>query len=372
MQYFKTALNTLEEKGRLRALNLPNGVDLTSNDYLGMAVHPALKIAAIKALENGLDIGAAGSRLLRGHTHEHAELEDFAAKHFNCGGALYFASGFQANFALLTTLPRRKDIVLYDALAHASMRDGLIAGNYKSHKFAHNDMAALEGLLKKHSTNAGSIWIALESVYSMDGDIAPLEEIYALAEKYDAYLIIDEAHATGVYGDKGRGLCWGVIQKHGYERLVTLHTCGKGIGVAGGLVCASKEIIGYLVNAARPFIYSTAPMPLQAVLVQKSLEILASDDGEARRKKLHRLCAVCKELLGGFGTQIIPVIIGSDADAMNVAAKLQNKGLDVRAIRPPTVPEGTARLRISLSSELDEEVLHILKDTLKSWVKEVA
>ena len=372
MQYFQTALNELEEKGRLRALKLPNGVDLTSNDYLGMAVHPALKTAAIKALENGMDIGAAGSRLLRGHTQEHADLEGFASKHFSAGGALYLASGFQANFALLTTLPRRKDVVLYDALAHASMRDGLTAGNYKSYKFAHNDLGALEDLLKQQRPKAGAIWIALESVYSMDGDIAPLDEIYSLAEQYDAHLIIDEAHATGVYGEKGRGLCWDIIQRHGYERLVTLHTCGKAIGVAGGLVCASKEVIDYLINAARPFIYSTAPMPLQAVLVQKSLEILASDDGEVRRKKLHHLCTVGKDLLGGFGTQIIPVIIGSDADAMNVAAQLQGKGLDVRAIRPPTVQEGTARLRISLSSVLDEEVLHILKDTLKSWVKEAA
>ncbi len=361
---FQKTLSQLKEKNRLRSLNLPNGTDLTSNDYLGMAAHPALRNAAIKALQNEIDIGAAGSRLLRGHTKSHDNLETFACKYFNAGGALYFSSGFQANYALLTTLPQRGDIVLYDSLAHASMRDGLKSSNAKSYKFPHNDIDALETLLKKNSDNAKTLWIVIETLYSMDGDTAPLHEIYALAEQYNAIIIADEAHATGIYGEKGKGLCWDIIQKHGYERLITLHTCGKAVGVAGGLVCASNDIIEYLINAARPFIYSTAPMPLQALLVQKSLEILASDEGEERRKKLLNICSEGKKLFGGHGTQIIPVILGTNEKALNTAQKLQDAGYDIRAIRPPTVPENTSRLRLSLSSSLNTEILRDIRNHL--------
>lgn len=355
---FQKTLSQLKELNRLRSLKLSNGLDLTSNDYLGMTAHPILRAAAVNALQGGMDIGAAGSRLLRGHTQAHADLENFARIYFNAGGALYFSSGFQANYALLTTLPKRGDVIIYDALAHASMRDGIKASDAKSFKFPHNDMNALEALLLKNHNKAKAMWIVIESIYSMDGDFAPLNDIYVLAERYNAIILADEAHATGVYGQQGKGLCWDYIQKNGYDRLITLHTCGKAIGVAGGLVCASHEVIDYLINTARPFIYTTAPMPLQAYMVQKSLEILASDDGNIRRAKLLSLCAKGQKLFGGAGTQIIPIIIGSDENALNTAQALQNGGYDIRAIRPPTVPEGTARLRISLSSALDVDTLH--------------
>lgn len=361
---FEETLHQLSDQNRLRTLKLPNGIDLTSNDYLGMAVHPELRKTAISALENGIDIGAAGSRLLRGHTKEHANLESFATKHFSSGSALYFSSGFQANFAILSTLPKRGDLILYDSLAHASMRDGIQSSHAKSFKFEHNNTNALETLLQKNRDSVKTIWIVIETVYSMDGDIAPLDDIYHLAEKYDAYILADEAHATGIYGEQGKGLCWDIIQKHGYDRLITLHTCGKAIGVAGGLVCASKDVIDYMINAARPFIYTTAPIPLQALLVQKSLELLASQDGEERRQKLQNLCNTGTELFGGYGTQIIPVILGSDETAVQIAQKLQDEGFDIRAIRPPTVPEGTARLRLSLSSVLETETLHKLSNLL--------
>ena len=357
MALFNATLSELKNQGRYRALKCPDGIDLTSNDYLGMAVHPELRAHAIALLEGGMDIGAAGSRLLRGHTQAHQDLEDFAAAHFKAGKTLYFSSGFMANYALLTALPARGDVILYDALVHASMRDGLVAAKAKSFKFAHNDLNALEDLFKRHKDKAKRLWIAIESVYSMDGDIAPVQEIYNLAEKYNAMFIVDEAHGTGVFGEGGRGLCWDVIQKNGYDRLITLHTCGKAIGVAGGLVCASAEVIDYLVNTSRPFIYSTATIPLQASLVQKSLEILASDDGDKRRTQLMTLCAYAKENFGGAGTQIIPIILGDDKSALGAADALQKQGFDVRAIRPPTVPEGSARLRISLSSLLNLEIM---------------
>lgn len=369
---FKAELDSLKQKNRYRSLQRCAGIDLTSNDYLGMASHPALRAAAVEALQAGMDIGAAGSRLLRGHTPAHADLEAFAATHFHAGGALYFSSGFQANFALLSTLARRGDVILYDALIHASMRDGLLATKAKSYKFAHNDMQALEDMLKRHSHGAGKVWIAVESVYSMDGDIAPLAEIYSLAERFDAVVIADEAHATGIMGEAGKGACWPLIQKHGYDRLVTVHTCGKAIGVAGGLVCASEEVIAYMINAARPFIYSTAPMPLQAYLVQVALGLIASQEGEDRRDKLRQISTQAQALFGGHGTHIVPIILGEDAKALDAAHALQKAGYDVRAIRPPTVPEGSARLRLSLSSALQAGTLDEVANLLRPYQRQAA
>lgn len=363
MNHLAKNLDDLRAQNRYRKLKLPHGIDLSSNDYLGMVNHPVLRDAAIMALKDGLDLGAGGSRLLRGHTQAHQDLEDFAAAHFAAPRTLFFATGFQANYALLTTLPDRNDIILYDSLIHASMRDGIQASSAKSFKFAHNDLAALETLLKTHAGK--SIWIAVESVYSMDGDTSPLTALYALAEKYNAMLIVDEAHGTGVFGRQGKGLCCDLIQKDKYHRLITLHTCGKAIGVAGGLVCAKDEIIETLINRARGFIYSTAPMPLQALLVQKSLEVIASKEGDKLRDKLFILCGQAKEFFGGAGTQIVPIILKDDDSAMRVAAALQDKGFDIRAIRPPSVPEGTARLRLSLSSNLSASILQDLATALQ-------
>ncbi|MCL4678482.1 MAG: 8-amino-7-oxononanoate synthase [Alphaproteobacteria bacterium] len=352
MRKFTETLESLKAQGRYRILALPDGADLTSNDYLGMAAHPALRCAAIEALEGGIDLGAAGSRLLRGHTQAHESLEAYAADYFGAERALYFSSGFQANLALFTSLADRHDAVIYDSLIHASVREGLQAGRARAVKFAHNDLNDLEDKIKLVRDQAQNLFIAVESVYSMDGDVAPLPEIMALARRYDAVVIVDEAHASGIYGERGRGFCWDIVQAQGYENLITLHTCGKAIGVAGGLVCAEVEVIDYMINCARPFIYSTAPMPLQALLVQKSLEVLDTEDGQARRGRLFEICARAKALLGGPGTQVVPVILGTDERAVAVAKSLQAEGFDVRAIRPPSVPEGTARLRVSLSSEL--------------------
>lgn len=370
MGKFSKTLDSLKTQGRYRSLALPDGVDLTSNDYLGMAAHPALRRAAIEALEGGIDLGAAGSRLLRGHTQAHESLEAYAADYFGAECALYFSSGFQANFALFTGLPDRHDAVIYDSLIHASVRDGLQAGRARAIKFAHNDLKDLEDKIKLVRDQAHSLFIAVESVYSMDGDVAPLIEIMALARRYDAVLIVDEAHASGIYGERGRGLCWDIIQAQGYERLITLHTCGKAIGIVGGLVCAQAEVIDYIINCARPFIYSTAPMPLQALLVRKSLEILDSEDGQARRARLFEICARAKVLLGGPGTQIVPVILGGDERAVAVARSLKAQEFDVRAIRPPSVPEGTARLRVSLSSELALADLERFAAVLGSYLAE--
>lgn len=360
MRNFQEKLGQLKGKGRYRSLALPGGVDLTSNDYLGLAGHPVLREAAIEFFQNGGPIGAGGSRLLRGHTQAHATLEDFAARFFAAPKALYFSTGFQANSALFQTLCGRHDVVVFDEFVHASAREGIQNSRAQHIRFAHNDIESYRDSLlraKVQQKPGRQIWVAVESVYSMDGDIAPLEDLYVLAEEFDAILIVDEAHGTGVCGAQGKGVSEALVSAHGYKRLVVVHTCGKAMGVAGGLICGSEEIIDTLVNTARGFIYSTAPLPVQAHLVQKSLEIIGSDEGYARREKLQKLCVKAQQLFGGAGTHIVPILIGDDEKAVCIAHELQQKGYDIRAIRPPTVPEGTARLRLSLSADLDERVL---------------
>ncbi|MCC6598695.1 MAG: 8-amino-7-oxononanoate synthase [Alphaproteobacteria bacterium] len=372
MDRFSEKLDVLKKKGRFRTLDCPKGIDLSSNDYLGLSAHPALRAAAISFLQMGGDIGSAGSRLLRGHTQTHEQLEEFSARFFAAEKTLFFSCGFQANMALFTALPGRHDTVIFDAYIHASARDGVQAGHAQHIRVPHNDVQAYEEALRRAAMRGGQIWIAVESVYSMDGDKAPLEELYALAVQYDAVLVVDEAHATGVFGTGGRGRAFALVQRHGYERIITLHTCGKAVGVAGGLVCGRAEIIDYLVNAARPFIYSTAPMPLQAFLVQKSLELIDGDEGRIRREELQNLCVLAQKLFGGAGTQIIPLLVGDEIHAVNIAQKMQQSGYDIRAIRPPSVPEGTARLRLSLSAKLDIEALKKVSELWQGFILERA
>ena len=351
MKSFVPELDRLKAMGRYRSLGLPAGIDFSSNDYLGLSTHPALRQTAICALESGIEIGAAGSRLLRGHRQAHEELETFAAAYFGCQRTLFFANGFQANYALITTLIKRHDVAICDALCHASMRDGMHASDCTSIKIPHNDLNAFEEALKKPRSADAQAWVLVESLYSMDGDLAPVRELLALAEKYDAILIVDEAHSTGVLGTTGKGATEGLP----HDRLISLHTCGKALGVAGALVCASDSVIDYLINAARPFIYSTAPMPLQAALVKRALELV--QDEPERREQLRALQAVAAKLLPDFSvkSQIVPLVIGEDVASVACAKAMQAQGYDIRAIRPPTVPVGTARLRLSLHVGLTVE-----------------
>ena len=367
MNRFARRLKQLEAISRCRTMRPAGGIDFTSNDYLQLSTHPALRQVMRDWAAQDNPAGATGSRLLRGHHPAHAELENFAAQFFGAAKALYFATGFQANHALFSTLPERGDVIVYDALIHASVRDGIQGSAAAAFKFRHNDLEDCENVLRRARAQTDQIFLAVESVYSMDGDRAPLPELLALAARYDAWLIVDEAHATGIFGPTGRGLTEGFPHDH----LVTLHTGGKALGVAGGLICAAAEIIDYLVNRARPFIYSTAPLPLQAALLQRAMQLI--DEEPERRMQLLALRDVANVVLPipSSSTQIMPVIIGGDAAAMAAAASLQDAGFDVRAIRPPTVPEGTARLRLSLNIGIDPEMLArlglILKTLPKSW-----
>lgn len=344
-------LGELAERQRLRRLIPRRGVDFSSNDYLGLAGSPRIAGAVGEALERGVPTGSGGSRLLRGNHAEHELLEEEAARFFGSETALFFASGFAANAALFATLPQRGDLVVHDALVHASAHEGMRLGRAECAAAAHNDPAAFDDAIRAWRSGGGQgrVWIAVESLYSMDGDTAPLDALRALANEHEAFLLVDEAHATGVFGPQGRGLA---AHLEGLENVVCLRTCGKALGCEGALLTGPAFVREFLVNRGRGFIFSTAPSPLMARAVREALRILA--DEPERREALAARIGEAGRLLGPLGavrrgTQILPLIIGDDARAMEAAAAIQAAGYDVRGIRPPTVPKGTARLRISIT-----------------------
>lgn len=354
---YELKLAGLHRKSRLRALAPRQGIDFTSNDYLGLADAPRLKAAITDAIERGVPVGAGGSRLLRGNHPEHEALETEAAVFFGAERAIYFGSGFAANVALFSALPLRDDLVLYDALIHASVHDGIAAGKAKAVAVPHNQVEAFEREINRWRQEGGKgrPWIAVESLYSMDGDRAPVAALADLAGRHGGFLVVDEAHATGVFGPGGRGLA---AELEGRGNVVALHTCGKALGLSGALISLPAVLADYLTNRARGFIYSTAPSPLMAAAVREALRIVA--DEPWRRIRLEELINLASEQLrSGLGvtpggSQILPVMIGDNARALKIATRMRDGGFDVRAIRPPTVPEGTARLRISITLNVEE------------------
>jgi 8-amino-7-oxononanoate synthase len=347
----RSDLAGLEAKGRLRKLSPRRGVDFASNDYLALANSPRLKQAIEHATGRGVAVGSGGSRLLRGNDPEHEALEAEAAAFFGSESALFLANGYGANSALLSTLPQRGDLIVYDALVHASAHEGLRLARAERAEAAHNDAGSFSNAISRWRAHGrtGRPWIVVESLYSMDGDRAPLADLVALADRHEAILVIDEAHATGVFGEHGRGLADGL---DGRENLIVLRTCGKALGCEGALVCAPKVVSDHLINRGRGFIFSTAPSPLMAAAVREALRIIA--DEPERRERLFELLAHAEAHFAPLGiapsgSQIVPVILGDEARTMEVAAAVQAAGFDVRGIRPPTVPAGTSRLRISLT-----------------------
>ncbi|WP_027155471.1 8-amino-7-oxononanoate synthase [Mesorhizobium sp. WSM2561] len=363
---YEASLRGLARKNRLRTLSTRSGLDFASNDYLGLARSRRMAQALAAALAAGTPVGATGSRLLRGNTPEHEALEAKAADFFGAERALFFGSGYVANFAVLTTLPQKGDLIVLDELNHASAHEGAQAGRAEVMEATHNDADAVNDAIRAWRAKGGSgrVWIVVESLYSMDGDRAPLGELIEVADRHDAFLFADEAHATGVYGPGGRGLAHHL---EGRDNVLVLHTCGKALGGSGALVTAPAVLCDYLVNRCRPFIYATAPSPLMAVAAATALAIVA--DEPERRERLASLVALAgkrAEALGlpASGSQILPVIVGDNARAMALAEALQARGFDVRGIRPPTVPEGTARLRISLTLNVGEADVSALFDAL--------
>lgn len=352
-------LDALAQRGRLRALAPVAGADFASNDYLGLAASALVRDLTRAVLDRGIPAGSGAARLLRANHDAFTALEADAAGHFGSGAALYFGSGYGANLAIFSALPAARDLVLHDTLIHASSRDGMRLGAAETRAFAHNDPGAARDALRDWQAKGGKgqVWIAVESLYSMDGDFAPVDELAKLADEEGAFLIVDEAHATGIWGPDGRGLAASVA---GRENTVTLHTCGKALGVQGALVCANLVLVATLVNRARSFIYSTAPSPLLAEVLRGVLAHLAADP--TLRMDLLARVARAGELARGIGleasgSQIQPVILPGDARCLAAAAQLQQQGFDIRAIRAPTVPKGVERLRLSLTLNPDEAAL---------------
>ncbi|MCC0009579.1 MAG: 8-amino-7-oxononanoate synthase [Hyphomicrobiaceae bacterium] len=371
----RRSLDALARRQRIRTLQPRQGLDFSSNDYLGIAQSDALKKAARTALENGVPVGAGGSRLLRGNHPEHELLETEAAEFFAAQTALFFNSGFAANTALFAALPQRGDLIVHDALIHASVHDGMAMSRAEHRAFSHNDPdAAADAIIAwRKSGGKGRPWIAIETLYSMDGDTAPLHQLADVAQYHDAMLVLDEAHATGVLGQHGRGLG---ARLEGNDNVIALHTCGKALGASGAIITLPAILRDYMVNRARPFIYATAPSPLMAATVRAALGIIRTAIG--KRENLAALTAHTGTLLKArcgvtpTGTHIQPVIVGRDARALAIATALQNAGFDVRAIRPPTVPEGSARLRLSLTLNVTTDDITHMIDILAPLLNETA
>jgi 8-amino-7-oxononanoate synthase len=344
-------------------------VNLASNDYLGLCGHPRLRQAAIDAIRDH-GTGAGASRLVVGHLTAHARAERRFADFKGAQAALLCPTGYMANLAALTTLARPGDLVCLDKLSHASLIDAARASGATMRVFPHRGYGKLERLLAGAADQAdrgqrpARKLIVTDSVFSMDGDSADLPVLCDLADRYDAVLIVDEAHATGVLGPTGRGLA----QLQGVcDRIdVTISTASKALGGMGGIVTARREVIDALVNHARSFIYTTAVPPAQAAVIEAALDVVA--DEPWRRTRLAELSAHLRQLLTPTGllpanptanvvTPIVPLVVGTPERALALAGHLAARGLYAPAIRPPTVAPGSARVRISLRADLDDAVV---------------
>jgi 8-amino-7-oxononanoate synthase len=308
-------------------------------------------------------IGSTGSRLLRGEREAFAAVERRFAKWKGAERSLYFSSGYLANLGVLATLAEPDDILFCDSLNHASLIDGARLSRARKVIFPHNDVDALERLLREETCD-GQKFVVVESLFSMDGDFAPLAHYLELCRETGAQLIVDEAHAVGIYGPRGIGLL-------DAEGIITINTAGKAMGVAGAFVAAPEWAIEYLIQRARTFIFSTAPPPALAAALDASLDVLEQEP--EHRAKLMRLCASLRTSLSKAGVAVVPgasqilaVVLGENERALAVASALQAQGFDVRAIRPPTVPVGTARLRISVNANLTEQDLDRFVQNLSS------
>lgn len=368
-QKIRKLLDELDYRGLKRKLASPKGIDFSSNNYLGLAKDVRLQTAFIDAIRLE-GVGSTASRLLRGERDCFRKVEEQFAEWKGTERSLYFATGYQANIGLMQTFFEKDDVVFSDELNHASLIDGIRLSKSKKIIFKHLDFENLETRLKEIDCE-GQKFLVTESLFSMDGDVAPLFKYADICRKTNTNLIIDEAHSVGIYGKRGSGL----IEEHGIEEdvFLSINTAGKALGVSGAFVAGSNLAIEYLINKCRSFIFSTAPTPAVAKALEASIDIVENE--KERRTKLKKNCECFNTLLleSGFGTpkektQIIPIIVGDSNKAVYVAKKMQSEGFDVRAIRPPTVAEGTSRLRISLNVNLTESVLKEFVNKLRKLI----
>lgn len=348
----------------LRSLQAPSGVDFASNDYLGYGRDPQLAAAVAEAVRQQ-GTGLAASRLLRGHGRLHAETEAALAAWCGQDASLLFSSGWAANVGLVTALAGRDDTLICDRLLHASLIDAARLSGATRLVVPHGDLQALAHALAQ--PRRGRCLVLTESVWSMDGDLTPLTEVVALAERYDAAVIVDEAHATGLYGAMGAGR----VAELGLQArvLATVHTGGKALGQAGAWVAGPQPLIDVLVNAARPFVFSTAVATALVAGLRTAAERIQRD--AAPRAAAHRAAGLLRAQLQANGMAvpadgscIVPIVMGDNKRALDIAAALQAEGLDVRAVRPPTVPDGTARLRVCVHADHTDSQVTLLAERL--------
>jgi 8-amino-7-oxononanoate synthase len=349
-------------------------IGFASNDYLGLAAHEAIR-AALAEGASRYGAGSGGSHLLGGHSRAHARLEDdlaaFSGGFVDDPRALFFSTGYMANLAVVTALAGRGTLVFSDALNHASLIDGVRLSRGDTQVYPHADIDALDAMLDASRDSAATKLIVTDTVFSMDGDIAPLARLVELAEKHGAWLVADDAHGFGVLGPQGRGALAAARLRS--KHLVYIGTLGKAAGVSGAFVAADATVIEWLIQRARPYIFTTASPPAVAHAVSASVRIIASDEGDARRAHLGALIETTRAMLKrtrwmpvDSHTAVQPLVIGGNDETLAIAAALDQHGLWVPAIRPPTVPAGTSRLRISLSAAHSEDDLAKLAHALNT------
>lgn len=357
---------SLRREGRIY-LNKKEYADFSSNDYLGLSGHPKLIEESKKAIDK-FGTSSCASRLMSGDLELHHRLEEKTAQFKNKEAALFFNSGYQANTGIIGSLYTKGDCIFFDRLSHASIIDGVILSGARFFRFQHNDVEHLESMLKKERDKFNQALIITETVFSMDGDKAPLQELCRLKEKYNCGIFVDEAHATGIFGKKGSGM----VEQEGLEDKIDfiMGTFSKAMGGFGAYLATSRRIVEYLINTCRSFIYSTA---LPAAIVACDLASIDLIKEEPyRREKLLNSAQYFRQALRAKGfkaigdSQIVPLIIGDNFKAKEFAGRLQKKGYWVLPVRPPTVPAGEARLRFSLTFHHSQEVLKKLIDDIAS------
>lgn len=370
---------------RLREVESPQGtniqidesqlINFSSNDYLGLANHSKLKEAAIEAIKHQ-GAGAGASRLICGSLKVFHELEEQLAAFKQAEACLTFSTGYAAAIGTITALVGKNDIVIIDKLVHACIVDAARMSGAKLRVFKHNDLNDLERILKWAgekiripNSEKRNILIVTESVFSMDGDTAPLKEIVALKENYGAWLMVDEAHATGLFGGRRSGLVEHLSVSENVE--IQMGTLGKAVGASGGFICGSRKLVDCLINSARSFIFSTAPVPAAAAAARAGVELIQSEEGRNRCQRVWENAEFAETNLSGVSniqSPILPIAIGEEARAVEVADSLRQRGFFVPAIRYPTVARGTARLRMTLSADHTHEQINSLATNLQKII----
>jgi len=364
------SLEKLKSEQQLRTLKIYENTDFISNDYLGIVQNDVLQDFMVEPLMNNIQLGSTGSRLLTGNSVVYEEIEAYFAEYFACADALIANSGYDANLAILSALPSRNDIILYDEKVHASIKDGMRLSLASKYSVKHNDWNDLEKKIQKHRNNhaQANIFYVFETVYSMDGDIPELKSLIALAQKYDLILIADEAHAFGVFGNKGEG----ILQSQNLHKHVAVRMFGfgKAAGTYGAVIAVQDFTIkSYLLNTARSIIYTTALSDFQVATMRLSTDLIECNP--IWRKNLHENIKLFESLLSDIPVQspIIPVVTGSNEALFELFKKVQDAGFDVGMIRSPTVPKGQERLRIIVHAFNTEEDIRALVEILKNSIK---